>query len=122
VDTFEIVDYSDISSSNNYYFNVSVRIFTFFFFLFWLVAITRYCNVYYYKNNIVLVYAGAYNYYMELNGERVDEEKVLLRYTPLYLETELSNGDFLQCKISTLNHIVLKINNRLCKLKKRKNR
>lgn len=87
--------------------------------LVWFVgALMLSCKEYVYKGNYIVVYAGFYNHYILVNGEKYDEHKALLSWVPIYLDCVLENGGDVNVTISTSNRIALKINGRLCEAKK----
>ena len=75
------------------------------------------CNykVYRYYDLKISVYAGYYHNYITVNGQKMDEHNTFQSFAPIYLSCTLEDGTLLNVTISTLNRIVLKINNQLYK-------
>lgn len=78
------------------------------------------CKEYRYNGNDILVYAGWYNHYIKVNGEKFDEHNTLTSFTALTMSCTLNDGAVVQVTISIMNSISLKINGRLQKPIKRK--
>lgn len=70
-------------------------------------------KTYEFNGNTISIYAGYYNHYIKVNGEKFDEHKTLASFTPIILSCTLEDGSQLQATISTTNRIALKINNKL---------
>ena len=72
-------------------------------------------KTYQYYDLKISVYAGYFHHYIAVNGQKMDEHNTFQSYAPVYLSCTLEDGTLLDAKISTGNHIVLKINDRLYK-------
>lgn len=70
-------------------------------------------KTYKFNGNTISIYAGYYNHYIKVNGEKFDEHKTLASFTPIILSCTLEDGNQLQATISTTNRIALKINDKL---------
>lgn len=68
---------------------------------------------YEYGEQILEVYAGYYNRYIKVNGEKYDEHKTLSTFSPIILSCTLDSGEKIQATISLTNRISLKINDKL---------
>ena len=80
---------------------------------FWICSWLLSCKVYNYKGKKILVYAGWFHHYIEVNGRYMDEHNTLMSFTPIELSCTLDDGTLLQARISLSNRISLKINNQL---------
>lgn len=71
------------------------------------------CKSYKYKNYRIIAYSGWFHHYVKVNEEMVDEHNTLITFTPITLESTLDSGEKIFVRISTLNSITLKINDKL---------
>ena len=68
---------------------------------------------YEYKGYIIEIYAGYGNHYIKINGEKFDEYKSSLVFSPIVLSCTLDSGEKMKATISLTNRISLKINDKL---------
>lgn len=76
-------------------------------------------KIYEYNEHEIFVFAGLKRHYLLIDGTIEDEFISITSYTPIVLDTTLSDGTVLKATISNGNGISLKINNRLvqgCKM------
>ena len=73
---------------------------------------------YEYNGQTIEIYAGYYNHYIKVNGEKYDEHKTLVTFSPIVLSCTLESGDKIQATISLTNRVSLKINDKLYTNKK----
>lgn len=65
------------------------------------------------KGNEVVVFAGLYDHYIEVNGERVDEYKSAFYFTPIKMSYNINENEKIDVIISLTNKISVKINGKL---------
>ena len=82
-------------------------------FAFFIAALTFSCKTYYYKDNIIVVYAGFSHHYIKVNGKIVDEYVSSFAFTPIRLSHTLQDGSLINATVSLSNRITLKINDKL---------
>ena len=78
---------------------------------FFISALLLSCKIYEYNGNYITVYAGWSNYFIKVNGVKVDEYVSMFNYGAIDLQTTLSDGSFVMARISPSNKITLRINN-----------
>lgn len=107
---------------DNLDFNAELEFFDFVYLLYYFIPVTLLLFIYslllsyrkYEYNNLEIeVYAGYYNHYIKINGEKFDEHKTLSSFTPIVLSCTLDSGEKVQVTISLTNRITLKINDKL---------
>ena len=76
----------------------------------WITALTLSCKIYNFKQQEILVYAGASKHYIKVNGKIYDEHNTIVSFTPIVLSCTLESGDKIQATITLTNRISLKIN------------
>lgn len=78
-----------------------------------IASLTLSYKGYRYNDNKISVYAGFFHHQLKVNDELCDERA--FSYSPIYLNTELDDGSFVEVIISGFNKVTLKINNKLIK-------
>lgn len=110
VDSYRIISFD--AEGNKWFIyiflGIDVIIFTF-----WICSWLLSCKVYNYNGKKILVYAGWFHHYIEVDGRYMDEHNTLMSFTPIELSCTLDDGTLLQARISLSNRISLKINNQL---------
>ena len=110
VDSYRIISFD--AEGNKWFIyiflGIDVIIFTF-----WICSWLLSCKVYNYNGKKILVYAGWFHHYIEVDGRYMDEHNTLMSFTPIELSCTLDDGTLLQARISLTNRISLKINNQL---------
>lgn len=87
----------------------------FFILLIFICTLCMKCKAYSYNGYQIVVYAGASQHYIKVNGIKFDEHNTWISYSPIYLNCTLDDGTDVDVTISKSNKIALKINNRLYK-------
>lgn len=114
VDSYEIIDYSDIEIKTNSYLVIEICVpLGIFLFIIFIMSLLLSCKTYEYCGNQIIVYAGWYNHFIKINGTKFDEHNTLVYYTPIKLSCTLDNDTFLETTISLTNRISTKINGKL---------
>ena len=68
-----------------------------------------------YENKKISIYSGFFNSYIKIDNEICDKY-CGFNYGALYLDATLEDGTYIEVRISSLNMITLKINNKLIRL------
>ena len=113
IDSYEL-DYLDFSAE------LEFLDFVYLFYFFIPASIILFINSlvlcykkYEYNEKVIEVYAGYYNHYIKVNGEKYDEHKTLATFSPIVLSCTLDSGEKMQATISLTNQISLKLNDKL---------
>lgn len=110
VDSYNIINFE--AKGNTAYLPVFIYI-DLFILTFWICSLLLSCKIYNYNGKKILVYAGWFHHYIEVDGRYMDEHNTLMSFTPIELSCTLDDGTLLQARISLTNRISLKINNQL---------
>lgn len=116
VDSYEIVDYSDIQidANNGLVFETCFSIGGIMFIIF-IVSLLLSCKTYDYCGNQIIVYAGWYKHFIKINGTKYDEHNTFISFTSIKMSCTIDNNAFVETTISLTNRISTKINGRLVK-------
>ncbi|MDE6442494.1 MAG: hypothetical protein K2L12_07090 [Clostridia bacterium] len=115
VDSYEILDYNNISVSNDAEF-IAIQLFIYadiFIFSFFIASLLLSYKTYKYNDFDIIIYAGWYHHYLKVNGTKMDEHNTLISFTAIPLSCTLDDGTELNATITKSNRISLKINNQL---------
>lgn len=73
-------------------------------------------NLYVYKTGSgkeIVVFAGLYDHYISVEGERVDEHKSGFYFTPIKMSYEISETEKIETEITLTNRVKTKINGKI---------